>query len=176
MTQGWEAGLGAARGAKTWPGWCVAGPAIRPQHDHDTGHDIVSLLAGSAAARAHGLAEEIVAIQNFVLRLGGGLVGRDTARGLAAGLYRETSATRHIERHDMTGVGPATRLRHYQPGLRHDRPQAATRPTTRQWHGRPGRSARGLCVQPGSVGCAPGAPNLVLDSVHCFIHCLDHCA
>ena len=31
----------------------------------------------------------------------------------------------------------------------------------------PGRSARGLCAQAGS-GCAPGAPNLVLDSVHCF--------
>ena len=35
-----------------------------------------------------------------VLWLGGGLVGRDTARGLATGLYRETGATRRRERHD----------------------------------------------------------------------------
>ena len=25
-------------------------------------------------------------------------------------------------------------------------------------------------------GCAPSAPNPVLDSVHCFSHCLDHCS
>ena len=28
----------------------------------------------------------------------------------------------------------------------------------------------------GMLQCAPGAPNPVLDLVHCFSHCLDHCS
>ena len=112
---GWP---GRSQGATTRSGWCAAGPAIRPQH----GHDSVGLRVGRAAACTHGLAREIVVIQNFVLQLGGDLVGRDIARGLAARLYRETSATRCREPHDTTGAGPTTRQRHGQPSLRHGRP------------------------------------------------------
>ena len=39
--------------------------------------------------------------------------------------------------------------------------------TTRPRHGGPKRSARSLCTQ-AEPGCAPGAPDSVLDSVHCF--------
>ena len=49
-------------------------------------------------------------------------MGRDTVRGLAAELYRETGATRRRERHDTTGARPVTRPRHGQLGLRHGWP------------------------------------------------------
>ena len=44
------------------------------------------------------------------------------------------------------------------------------RPTTWPQHGRPGRSARGLCAQPGS-GCALGAPNPFLTQCIILSHC-----
>ena len=43
-------------------------------------------------ARAHGLARERVVIQSCIVA-GGGLVGHDTARDSAAGLYREIGTT-----------------------------------------------------------------------------------
>ena len=132
---GWP---GRSQGVTTRSGWYAAGPAIRPQHGHDTGHDTVGMRVGRAAARTHGLTKEIVAIQNFVLQLGDDIVGRDIARGLAARLYRETSATRCREPHDTTGVGPTTR---------------PAKPATRPRHGWLGRSVRSLCVQHGFKVC-----------------------
>ena len=62
-------------------------------------------------------------------------------------------ATRHACMTLVLGVS-RYRLRHGQPGLRHHRPQSLC--------ARPGRCARAVCEQPGSVGCAPCAPNPVL--------------
>ena len=56
-----------------------------------------------------------------------------------------------------------------QPATSHD--TAGHRPTTRPQHGRPGRSARGLCAQ-AWPGCAPGARNPVLTQCTVLSHCL----
>ena len=62
---------------------------------------------------------------------------------------------------------------------RHGRPQATIRPGTGPRHG---RDTAGLGVVRTAWACnlgsgfALGAPNPVLDSVHCFSHCLDHCS
>ena len=68
----------------------------------------------------------------------------------------------------------------YSAAARHDTAQGGSR------HGREGshdmvpvRAVRAAWVQWAcslGSGCAPGAPNPVLDSVHCFSHCLDHCS
>ena len=41
---------------------------------------------------------------------------------------------------------------------------------------RPERSAHTMCTQPGSVGCAPYAPNSVLTQDTVLSHCLNHCS
>ena len=121
-------------------------------------------VQGGATACALGLANE-VSRYKVMLWLGGSLVGCDTARGWAAGLYRETGATRRRERHDTARAHGNTGPRYGRLCLRHGRPQAMPR------HGvlcaRPWRSARGLCAQ-AEPRCAPSAPDPVLDSVHCF--------
>ena len=89
----------------------------------------------------------------------------------------------------VLGVSPYN-LRHDRPGLRHGRPSlrhGQARPLYGQGGGHdtaqrtprhsaqrtlctlPECSARDLCAQAGS-GCAPGAPNLVLDSMHDSCH------
>ena len=68
-------------------------------------------------------------------------MGRDTARGLAVGRVLRQATTQTVLACDTAHCAP-----------RHD----AVRP-------RLGRSAHSL-----GSGCAPGAPNPVLDSVHCF--------
>ena len=69
---------------------------------------------------------------------------------------------RGLLRHDREGATPRSRVRHdtAQREPRH----CAVRVAWVQW-------ARSLGSR-----CAPGAPNPVLDSVHCFSHCLDHCS
>ena len=123
-----------------------------------------------------------VAIQ-IVLRLGCG--SRHSAR-LGHWACRETghdTAGRRTTRCDTPATRPVL-------GLQHGQPQPCdTAPCTPR-HGamraRPGRSARNLgapCAQPGRTMRAAMvhwvctcAPNPVLDSVHCFSHCLDHCS
>ena len=91
------------------------------------------------------------------------------ARGRAT-TRRGTPATRPL--------GPATRS---TAGLRYDAVGATTRHPARAvrlawaqcaW---PGRSAHAVGVQPGPLGVHL-CTNPVLDSVHCFSHCLDHCS
>ena len=65
-------------------------------------------------------------------------------------------------------IGPATR-----PVLGHD--TAPLRATIRRSERCLG-AVREACACSLGSGCAPGAPNPVLDSVHCFSHCLDHCS
>ena len=136
-------------------------PAIRPRHWPRHGRPCARPCG---SAHAQGLANE-VSRYKVVLWLGGGLVGCDTTHGWAAGLYRETGATRRRESHDTTRARSNTGPRYGRLCLRHGRPQATPR------HGavcaRLGRSARGLCAQ-AEPRCAPGAPDPVLDSVHCF--------
>ena len=102
-------------------------------------------------------------------------MGGDTARGLAAGLYHETGATRRRERHDTTletrdkapcaAIQCATR-----PGDGHD--TALVRSTTRP-SARHALDLGAVGAQLGS-GCAFGAPNPVLTQCTVFSHCLDH--
>ena len=63
------------------------------------------------------------------------------------------------------------RARRYgRGGLRHGRCSATIRRSARCLG-----AVRADCACILGSGCAPGVPNLVLDSVHCFSHCLDHC-
>ena len=126
------------------------------------------------AARARAALLVGIAIQSCIVA-GGGLVGHDTARGLAAGLYRETGATRCRERHDTAlearDTAPCVTIR---CAIR----RAAVRDTTRSsahvraatWHDMPATRTRGghdtvgarlqhdrdmaLCARPGPSGRA----------------------
>ena len=89
-----------------------------------------------------------------------------------------------------TDEEPATRRvapcactqRHGKGLLRHDREGATTRSRVR--HDTAQRAPRHSVVRAAwaqwacnlGLGCAPSAPNPVLDSVHFFSHCLDHCS
>ena len=136
-------------------------PAIRPRHWPRHGRPRARACDNT---RVRSLANE-VSRYKVVLWLGGNLVGRDTARGWAAGLYHETGATRHRERHDTARERRNTGPRYGRLCLRHGRPQATTRPSAR--HDTTLCARRGLCTQ-AEPRCAPGAPDPVLDSVHCF--------
>ena len=105
-------------------------------------------------------------------------MGRDTARGWATGLYRETGATRRRQCNDTALEAPdkascaaiqcATR-----PGDGHDTApvRATTRPSARRACAAWAQWARNL-----GSGCAPGAPNPVLTQCTVFSHCLGYCS
>ena len=91
---------------------------VRRGHDTDKRATI-----RSACARAHGLAR--LSHDTNCIVAGGDLVGRDTVRDLAVGLYRGTGS-RHgagaATRHTATSAGARRyNARHGQPSLRHGR-------------------------------------------------------
>ena len=97
----------------------------------------------------------------------------------AAGLCRDTGPRHGHAGHDTEQGRAATRLlgpRYGRPRPRYSRAKAYdTAPLLVR-----ARGLRAPCARPGSIGCALGAPNQFLGSVHCFSHCLDivheHCS
>ena len=143
----------------------------RPRHGQE-GHN-------TAGLRARALPGQVESRYKIVLWLGGGLVCRDTARGLAVGLYRETGSrhgARAATRQAATCAGARRyNARHGQPGLRHGQCWACEMAGARPQYGAMCAAWAHYACNLGS-GCAPGAPNPVLNSVHCFSHCFDHCS
>ena len=114
---------------------------------------------------------------------------RDRRKTWPLGVWRYNAATQSGLCCD-TVEEPATRRaaacacaqRHCRGLLRHDREGATTRSRVRHdtaQHAPRHRAVREAWMQWAlslGSGCALGAQNLVLDSVHCFSHCLDHCS
>ena len=151
----WETGLGAQQGR--------TGARMA---DHDTAshaHDTASHAhdtSGSTCARglAGGLCRDTI---NCIMTRGSLAAGlyHDAARSNAAIRRTELQYARHNARKGARGIAairPRGGLQHDRLCLRHDQAKPATR-----------SSVCALCMQAG-LGCAPGAPNPVLDSVHCF--------
>ena len=97
----------------------------------------------------------------IVLRLGGGLVGRDTVRSLAAVLCRNTGATWPGEA-PRYGAGTCDTSRRVRGGrgdtMRDMTGQACDTAGAGPAIQRCARCLGAPCVQPGSVGCAPMHP------------------
>ena len=114
---------------------------------------------------------------------------RDRRKAWPLGVSRYNAETRlglccdTAEEPATWGAAARTCVQRHDRGLlQHDREGAMTR--SRVHHDTAQRAPRHGAVHApwaqwahslGS-GCAPGAPNPVLDSVHCFSHCLDHCS
>ena len=101
-------------------------------------------------------------------------LGCDTIFIVTGGKGQPRCDTAHLHvraRSDTTTIRPRGPATWPVLGLRYGTLHATTRPR----HGRPGRSAGGLCAQAGP-GCAPGAPDSVLTQCTVLSHCLDHCS
>ena len=163
-TEAGKAGLGARGWTTTWP----AMPTIRPGKACNTAerkarHGL-QRARGGIARQAHDTAQELQhGTQRHKLERSDTM--RDTANQACdkarlghdtAGDFRDTTGGRL--RHDTYACHDMTLVR------------ATTRPSTRRARGLGAVRSQWAC----SLGsrCALGAPNPVLDSVHCFSHYL----